>query len=188
MIPYESTLERDAIHLFEYSRAVQAYEAQPCKLVIHQDGEPFRYTPDFRLVMVSENIIHVEVKPKSKLSDPLVSDRLTAIRKYHEHLDEDFLILTEDVIRKEPRLRNLQLMSYHDRVSASDPDLGAALDSLILLTPQTFYGAVAVVGDRKLVLRLLAAGLLYCDLDQEIQDSTTIYLHKEGDDDAAFFL
>lgn len=188
MIPYESTLERDAIQLFEYSGSVQAYEAQPCHLVIHQDGEPSRYTPDFRLALVSEDIVHVEVKPKAKLANPLVANRIAAIRRHHEHLDAHFLVLTEDVIRKTPRLRNLQLLAYHDRVSVSDPDLRSAIDSLNLLTPKTVRGATAVVGDRKTVYRLLAAGLLHCDLDQEIQDSTPVYLKTEGDGHAALFL
>jgi hypothetical protein len=186
MIPYESTLERDAIYLFEFSASVIEYHGQPCYIHFYLDGEPSRYIPDFELLMADESQIHIEVKPESRLSKPEVARRFEAITAYYRSQENGFAILTESKIRRSPRLQNLELLAYH-RGDADDPELHSAMRKYRLLPAETLGGVVAVVGDLRIVYRLLSAGLLECDLDQPLIDSAAVWFPGKEANHAALF-
>ncbi len=188
MIPWESTLERDAYLLFELSSAVERYYAQPEKIQFEQDGLIHSYYPDTKLELSDGTIVYVEIKPRARLNKPEIKARMEAIRKYYESRpDTRFLVIDEHDIRSEPRLTNLKLLAYH--LSHDDKEeISTWLQSLYLLTPKTIAGAASVLGDIRIAYRLIARGYLRCDLSQSLTGNTLIWLIQKGDRNDAFFL
>lgn len=176
MIPWESTLERDAILILEISHQVKNYSAQPQKFYFYEnDQQKFCY-PDFRAEGLDRKLTHIEVKPSSKLKCPVLRARLEEIRKAHEQQGIDYQIWDETFIRKEPRLANLKLLAYH--LPGLNDDLRAvddAVEKLIILPPKTVGGAVAVLKEPRTAYQLLALGYYSCDLDQPITMESEIF-------------
>lgn len=186
-IPWESTLERDAILIFELSTNVENYYAQPEKIFFELDGVMRAYYPDFKLELVDGTLLYIEVKPKGKLSEPHIKQRMQAIKAYYEKSGASFLTIDEYEIRSEPRLTNLKLLSYH--VSNGEQDrLSSCLESLRLIPPQTIAGAASLLGDIRFVYQLIALGHLGCDIQQPLTNNTSIWFPKEGEHHDAFFI
>jgi hypothetical protein len=188
MIPWESTLERDAFLLFEMFSMVIGYYAQPEKIQFELNGKKHHYFPDARLELSDGTIVYVEIKPRAKLNKPEIKERMEAIRKYYENRpNTKFLILDEYDIRVEPQLTNLKLMACH--LSYGDKEeVSTWLQSLHLLTPQTIAGAASVLGDIRIAYRLIAKGFLRCDLSQPLSDNSPVWFAKEGEQHDTFFL
>lgn len=184
MIPWESLLERDAILHFEYSVPVLRYEGQPMRIKFLHDGVTRLYIPDFGLEVSDVGNLHIEVKPSAKLAvGGKTAQRMTAITNHYRHTDIGFRILTENELRRQPRLTNLRLLAYHaGRLHSADRQ--SLVDQLSILPANTIGGAVAVLGDLKDVYRLLADGAYRCDLDCPITPTTIIHRAGKGDSHA----
>lgn len=176
MIPWESTLERDAILHLEFSEGIKNFWAQPQKFYFYEnDQQKFCY-PDFRAEALDRKLTHIEVKPASKLKCPVLRARLHAIKKAHEQQGIDYQIWDETFIRREPRLSNLKLLTYH--LPGLNDDLKSvdeAVEKLNILPPNTVGGAVTVLKELSIVYQLLALGYYSCDLDQPITMETEIF-------------
>ncbi|WP_197080634.1 hypothetical protein [Methylophilus sp. TWE2] len=179
MIPWESTLERDAILILEFSHEVKNYSAQPQKFYFYEhDQQKFCY-PDFRACRANKCITHIEVKPSAKLKCPILRARLAAIKKAHEQQDIDYQIWDETFIRQEPRLTNLKLLAYHlPGINDDLSDADDAFEKLIILPARTLAGVIAILKDERLAYQLLALGYLICDLDQPITMESVVYLRE----------
>ena len=86
MIVWESVLERDAILMCEFSSYVRRYWAQPEKIYFYQNDIQKYCYPDFRIEAPNGHWTHIEVKPASKLKDPILQNRLKAIKAHHVEL------------------------------------------------------------------------------------------------------
>ena len=179
MIPWESTLERDAILHLEFSQGIKNFWAQPQKFFFYEnDQQKFCY-PDFRAEGIDRGFTHIEVKPLSKLKCPVLRARLGEIKRAHEQQGIDYQIWDETFIRREPRLTNLKQMAYH--LPGLNDDLkgvGEAAEKLIILPPKTVGGAVAVLKELSTLYQLLALGYYSCDLDQPITMESEIFLRE----------
>ena len=189
MIACESALEKDAVLLFEFSPGVVSIEEQPEKIHFYVNGEQHTYFPDFAVVLVHGEIIHVEVKPASKLRKRALRERLAHIAKHYASKNRSFRLLTDTEIRVEPRLSNLKLLSYHHRTC--DPDGSRISDwvsQLTILPARTVAGAIAVLGDEAKVYRLIASGHISCDLSEPIVPQSKITINRKGgQNDALLF-
>jgi hypothetical protein len=184
MIHWESILERDAIHLFEQSPGVISFQEQPALIHYEFDGETKRYFPDFELILSNGEMVHVEVKPNQKLASPDLSKKLTAIALHYEQKGISFKILTDDVIRREPRLKNIKMLN---KLRSLDPDLGDlkkrtetflnAPYNISLLALSMEFGKIKV-------LEMLSEGFLTCDLNLEL-DAPHNYVHISAEADHA---
>jgi len=174
-IEWESLLEQDAIYHFEFCTDVMSFEEQPEMIEFWVEGKRHVYFPDFELIMRNGEIIHVEVKPKSKLKNPILQKRLQHIEEHYRRTGVRFLIFTEDQIRNKVVLDNLKQLAYHSRWQHQDQELEAAVQALSLLPALTVEGAKAVLGNERDVYRLIAAGIYACDLNQPICGSTKIW-------------
>jgi hypothetical protein len=68
MMEWESLNERNVILLFEFSPGVLSYQAQPA-LIHYHDGQDTRaYYPDFEVIFLNGEAIHVEVKLARELA------------------------------------------------------------------------------------------------------------------------
>ncbi len=181
MVPWESTLERDAILLLEFSREVVRYKAQPTRTTFSMNGANKYCIPDFEAEFTDGLISHIEVKPAKKLEKPEIAERYAAIKKhYDEKTDIWYQILTERELRKKTRLKNLRRLAYHLPKIHDEQDLLDAMQQLVLLPARTVGGATFVLGDMKIVLRLLAAGYISCNLDTPITITTEITYQFPG--------
>lgn len=188
MIVWESVLERDAILMCEFSSYVRRYWAQPEKIYFYQNDIQKYCYPDFRIEAPNGRWTHIEVKPASKLKDPILQSRLQAIKAHHEKIDIGYEIHDESILRVEPRLTNLKLLAYHlPHLNADLSGNNDLLEKLSLLNPQTVGGAAAILGDIRAVYQLLALGHYDLDINLPITNDTLITPRK-GDGHDAFFL
>jgi hypothetical protein len=178
-IGWESLLEQDAIYHFEFCTLVMSYQEQPEMIEFWVKGKRHVYFPDFELILRSGEIIHVEVKPKSKLKDADLRKRLQHIEAHYQRRGTRFLILTEDQIRNKVVLDNLKQLAYHCRWELDDEGLLAAIEAMTLLPAATVDGASALLGSERDVYRLLASGAYACDLQHTISGSTAIWAANE---------
>ncbi len=186
MIAWESLLERDAILLLEYSPAVIRYAEQPARVNFLHEGEIRLYIPDFAAEISNIGNIHVEVKPSSKLVvGSKAARRMASITNHYLQTDTGFRILTENELRRQPRLTNLRLLAYHaGRLHPADRQ--SIVNRLSIQPVNTIAAAVTVLGDLRDVYRLLADGEYRCNLDCPITPGTVIHRAGEGESHAPF--
>jgi hypothetical protein len=179
MIPWESTLERDALLILEFSHEVKNYSAQPQKFYFYEnDQQKFCY-PDFRADRANQDPTHIEVKPLAKLKCPILRARLATIKWAHEEQGFNYQVWDETFIRREPRLTNLKLLAYHlPGINDNLSDADDAFEKLIILPARTLAGVIAILKDERLAYKLLALGYLICDLDQPITMESVVYLRE----------
>lgn len=188
MVAWESLLERDAIVLFELSPGVIAYEEQPSIEQYYEGTASRKYYPDFALTLRNGSVAHVEVKPKKKLSNKLVHARLNLIAANYQRQSRQFWILTDEEIRKQPRLSNLSQCAYHLKAGRSEMPPLWQLHELRRRDDWTFEQLTTALGDAPSIFRLLASGLAFCDLDEPIQACTRItFAHGGAPNDALYF-
>ncbi|MBP2640456.1 MAG: TnsA endonuclease [Firmicutes bacterium] len=107
IIHWESMIERDYIFLLETDPDVTYYASQPLKMEYWKDGKKHFYTPDF---LVKRNGITqiVEVKPSAKVEKH--RELFQAIALYCEDKGWKFLVVTEAMVRVQPRLENAKIL------------------------------------------------------------------------------
>lgn len=188
MVAWESLLERDAIVLFELSPGVISYEEQPSIELYYDGSVPRKYYPDFALTLQNGSIAHVEVKPKKKLASHLTYTRLHQIAANYQMQSRQFWILTDEEIRKQPRLSNLKQYAYHLKTVRSKALPIWTLHELRSRGDWTFQTLATALDGAPSVFRLLASGLASCDLNKPIQHCTPI-IFAEGDqeNDSLYF-
>lgn len=108
-IPYESTLERLALSLFEVDPAVQEIYAQPEIMRLEIDGVTAKHYPDFRLVRADRDCL-VEVKPSEKAEEASYGAMFQAARQEAAKRSLDYLVLTEKEIERQPRLDTAEII------------------------------------------------------------------------------
>jgi hypothetical protein len=179
MIHWESTLERDACRLLEFSLGLRSYGSQPEKFEVPTEVGTFAHFPDFGVCTIDGAIGYMEVKPKAKLLDPAVAMAQTRLRNYLEAQGYFYVILTEDEIRREPRFSNLsRLLQYRSprpRQLSNDearhlPDVSAT------------FGELKKSFSLLELLRLLADQVLVFDLHSALQDTTELWQPEEEHD------
>lgn len=179
MVAWESLLELDAIHLLEFSRGVLSYREQPI-LIQYADGENIRdYYPDFEVVLSDGVAIHLEVKTTFQLAKPEIQSKFQAIAAHYSQRQQGFKLVTEKELQREPQLSNVRTLIY--LLGRAKRPLQTSKELLVLLDeePITFEQAEKCVG-RDAVLRLLAHGLVTCDLNQQLAGKTLIKLVDGG--------
>lgn len=186
MVAWESLLERDAILLLEFSPGVSSYREQPTVVQYADELRIRDYYPDFELVLGCGSLVHLEVKPSARLADPRVADKLRKIATHYALRRQDFRVVTELEIRREPLLTNLRALAYLQGRPGHVLPASASLRRPFASGPLSYRVAVEQFG-RDTLLRLLAAGSLVCDLMLPLRDDTPITL-PEGARHAAILL
>lgn len=176
MVHWESMLERDAIFHFEYHPLVVSYQEQPSiEIYYDKHGEQHRYFPDFRLTFRDGEDLYLEVKPARLLATKVVRDKLQAVAKRFEEQGRRFRVMTEDDIRRQPLLTNLQRLHASSKRAAQEiPDAqlvktlsGGPLWKLANL-------ALQLLGVHQ-VLRLVQSNHLQIDLEKPLTDNSDVW-------------
>jgi hypothetical protein len=183
MVHHEGLLELDAIYLFETSPQIIRYREQPLAIRYPDGSRLRRYTPDFELVLRTGEIVLIEVKPLRSLEYEEVRHKLDCVAAHLTRSAQDFVILTNDILRKEPHQSNLRLI-YH-KAARIPPSVEAgriALQRYSHLFPLPIETAATLLGECGLDLySLLIAGQLRCALGQPISFDTQITIATEAD-------
>jgi hypothetical protein len=182
MVHYEGLLELDAIYLFETSPFVARYREQP-RTIRYPDGARLRrYTTDFEVVLTTGECILVEVKPARFLELEDLTHKFKCIDDYMRRSEWPFFILTDDLIRQEPRLSNLRQI-YHQaaRIPPTPVAQLIALRKTRDQFPLSIRSAVVTLKPYGVdPFTLLLSGLLQCSLDQAISTDTLLTLTTEA--------
>ncbi len=187
MVQHEGMLELDAIYHFETSPLIAGYTEQPLAIRYADGTRLRRYTPDFELHLVTGDSVLVEIKPKKYAEE---ADTKHALEKVHEHFDrcgQSFVVLTDQVLREEPRRANLRKI-YHlaPRIRPNFLKCSTELQRLRSLFPLQLGEALGPLSRVGLdPYSLLMVGLLTCDLGSPLSDSSVLHLCQE--DDHAWF-
>jgi hypothetical protein len=177
MIAWESLLERDAILLLEFSQGVVSYRHQPT-VIDYSDGEQMRkYYPDFEVVLDGGEVIHLEIKPAAELALSAVSAKYRQIAADYQCRQQRFRILTDDEIRVEPLLGNLNtLFPLRGKPAQSE---FSVRDWLATFGPTAVpFSVVENELGRAFLLRLLANDKVSCDLHQPLAGDTAVTINQ----------
>lgn len=176
---WESLTERDAMFLYEYDREVISYEEQPEPVFYVLNGKRHRYTPDFRVAREGQIAI-VEVKPEAKLESEELKEAFAEIRIECEKMGQEFIVITDKMIRVEPKLGNIKMLYRYAMIpillrhqilcreffgSKREPRLEALAD---------FLASKRIEDPKQLVYALVYHGYLEIDLMKTIDLDSTI--------------
>lgn len=133
--------------------------------------------------MVTGEIVLIEVKPASSLGHEDVQHKFNCVAEHMRRSQMPFVILTDEVIRQEPRLSNLiWILRQAPRIRPSVDAMTVAINKLRDCLPASLSQVTALTADSSVdPYCLLLAGYLRCPLDQPISDETLIELNLEAD-------
>lgn len=176
MVHWESMLERDAIFHFEYHPLVVSYQEQPSiEIYYDKEGEQHRYFPDFRLSFRDGDDLYLEVKPSRVLTTKVVRDKLQAVAKRFEEQGRRFRVITEDDIRRQPLLANLQKIHTASKRAAQKLP-GAQLVKTLAGGPLWKLANLALqLSGVHQVLRLVQSNHLQIDLERPLTDDSDVW-------------
>lgn len=182
MIHHEGLLELDAIYLFETSPLIVRFREQPLTIQYPDGRRHRRYTPDFELVLATGEVVLVEIKPARRLASTDIRRTLDCIEEHMQRSSVLFAILTDLVLRQEPRLTNLKWI-YH--CAARVPPTHAAINTALARHVDTFPASIATTSALFATAGIdpysaLLAGQLLCKLDSAVDSHTTLTLPTEG--------
>lgn len=184
MVHHEGLLELDAIYLFETSPEIVRYREQPAT-VQYPDGPRLRrYTPDFELLLATGEVVIVEVKPIRFLEKEEIRIKFECIEEYMHSAGTSFVILTDKIIRQQPRLSNLRWV-YHEAARIPPTKIAAqiAMSRHAERFPASIMTAREFLSERHIdPFSLLLAGMLRCSLETPITFDTSINISTEADD------
>jgi hypothetical protein len=172
LICWESQIERDYIYLLEFDPAVVSYAEQPLRISYHLDGKERHYTPDFLVKRVDKNLI-VEVKQVEEAQKE-EKQRLFRIASAICARDNyEFVVVTDTMIRVQPRLDNIKLLTRYQRIPIHDPQYQIICYELFSKCSEVRFSEVVQffasrnIG-KQVVFSLLYWGILTVDLTQPI--------------------
>jgi TnsA endonuclease N terminal len=182
VIPYESHLERDYIYFLEIDPDVISYTGQPFKLNYYLNGKLLRYTPDFFVERRTKKQV-VEVKPSDKAQSEKYLALFNKVAPICREHDWEFLVVTNEMIRVEPRLSNIKILYKYSRVEYSLQHLIICKNHLQGREPITILQAEQSLRSqgisRQIIFRLVYSGFLQTDLMKPVGSSSLIQMtHK----------
>lgn len=179
MVFCESLLERDVVRWLELSPNVVSYREQPVKVSYYdQLGNHKEYVPDFEVIFDDESQLHIEVKPANKLKNKALQQKYLMIAQRYEELGLNFQIITDEYVRAEPLLSNLQMLAYHSRRNVDSNSLDDIIQKFRSITECTMKEAVTLTGDENTIYWLIGRGYLKADLNQPLNQSSMVRLRK----------
>lgn len=117
----ESTLERDFAELLDWAPNVRTFRSQPERLPLLLEKRTAYTTPDFEFTTYTPDKDHlVEVKPAALACQPKLQARFIAARRSSTVLGRTYSVATEELIRLQPRLKNIKRLRRYARAYVPD--------------------------------------------------------------------
>jgi hypothetical protein len=138
-VQFESTLERDYLHVLDYEPEVTFFEEQPLVIEYQHDHKTRRYTPDFHIVRCRRDIL-IECKPAALVNTEANQRKFAAARQLCAERDWKFQVVTDAELRAGFRLNNIKLLRRY----ACHPISGGMKHQIYALLQST--SAVLTIG------------------------------------------
>lgn len=183
MMHWESTLERDAFMFMDINGLIKEFHEQPAKIIYCLDGEKHAHFPDI-LATTLEGLCFIEIKEEKDASKCEVRARTQLLSEQLPLRGYSYLVLTEQEIRRAPRLDNVRRLLRYGRIK---PDI----QTIERIKREYFSSDECLLGDITLsencnsdyptLCRMIIDGMLTTDINQIWNDQTPIALnHKFG--------
>ena len=184
MVHHEGLLELDALYLLEASPLVQSYREQPITIYYPDGARTRRYTPDLEVTLQTGQTVWVEVKPRRSLQNEEVRHKLSCISAHLERSHQPFVVLTDEVLREQPRQSNVRAIVHRAMGTHATPQAAyMALLRCVHQLPADLATATQLLAIHAMEpYTLLMAGWLRCTLDQPLNHQTLITPTLESDD------
>lgn len=174
---FESHLERDFIYLIEFDKKIVKYCEQPFKVNYHIDKKSHFYTPDFLLSQENKKQV-IEVKPHSKTEKEEFKSFSNLITEYLAGQGYEYLVVTDQTIRIQPRLSNIKLLWYYARIPITNRHQVLVHELFCKFKEISFADFSSFLSQinepRELVFSLLFHGYLVIDIDKQITANSLI--------------
>lgn len=172
---WESQLERDRMCLLEFDPDVISFREQPETFDLLVEGQRYAYTPDIE-VITRDGVVIEEIKPASRLDqfEPLFA----AMSEEMIKRGICFRVITDTVIRLEPRLFNVKYLLRFRHYGIPEPVL-AWSDAFLEENPEPTFGLLQreldeVCAPRWMAWTLLAHHIIETDMDAVINTASPI--------------
>ena len=183
LVHHEGLLELDAIYLLEASPQVVRYREQPTTITYPDGNRLRRYTPDLEVTLSCGQSIWIEVKPAIFLQREEVRHKLDCVALQLKRNGQPFVILTDEVLRQEPRQSNARVIFHRAmRVRPSAEFARTVLARCAPSLPATLERTTALLSVHGAEpYSLLMDGLLRCRMDAHLASNTQLTLSMEAD-------
>ena len=176
---YESLTERDYMYLLEIDPDVLSYSSQPLKIAYKEDGKRRKYTPDF-FVERSQKKQVVEIKPITLIDSDKNKRFFQCITYICQSKGWEFLVITDEMIRREPFLSNIKLLYRYALVTLTPQATVTChqyFKNQVTVTLKTAEEDLIAQGIfRENLLKLIFVGFLSTDLRTPIGSDSLISL------------
>jgi hypothetical protein len=179
IIWWESQIERDYLYLLEIDPDVLSFKEQPFIITYISLGKSKKYIPDFVVTRTQKTQV-VEVKPLNQVYSDKNLHKFRHIAPIVIAQNMEFIVVTDHMIRVQPKLNNIKLLYKYARVPLS---LSNYLDCLeyFQTTPDTSFQKAsqdlkAKGVSKNILLRLLWSGFLVTDLMKPITEDSSIQI------------
>lgn len=175
----ESSLEAENFLRHMFDPKVECFEAQPLQIKLLHDGRIRRYTPDVAVkYQNSDSLLIEEVKPREVAQSDKFLSLERAVRLVLENqMGCRYAVVTEETIRAQPRLTNLEILFRYRSYPATNTELFESL-SWFSEGPKTLRTARLLANEAAMpigvVFYLIANHQLRVDLDEPFDDNLII--------------
>lgn len=177
VIWWESQIERDYIYLLEFDPDVIAYYGQPYKIQYTDKSKSRNYTPDFLVERTNKQQV-VEVKPASKINQSKNLNFWRHIAPLCQKEAKEFVVVTDEMIRIQPRLDNIKLLYKYATTQLSEKVYRNCQNYFLNKKPiplgQVWLELEPIGVSQGQIYRLLYSGLMVTDLMQPINQTSLV--------------
>ena len=188
---FESSLERDFLHLLEFDSTVKSYEVQPLTIeYVDKQGKTRKYTPDVLVEYLQEpgstpqrkvQIYEVKYRNELRANWSVLKPKFRAAINYCKATGREFRIITEREIRTD-QLFNAQFLNPYKKAPIKADQATLLLESmkqLGLATPTQLLHHSSPDPSIQIELLhvlwyLVANRLIACDLSARIHMTTPL--------------
>ncbi|MDT0618309.1 TnsA endonuclease N-terminal domain-containing protein [Salinisphaera sp. P385] len=181
LVPFESTLEKQACALLESQPRLVGYRTQPCAIQLPIDGKTRKVYPDFELTTVN-GVALVDVKYEKASRKLAFQARASALQEYANQRGMNYAVLTEQHIRVPRMTATTWLMSL------ANGDARPQLHKAVRTWLSSLYGST--IGDlfdlsagypavQNVLASSILDGHLRVDWDYPIKDQLVIFSIEE---------
>ena len=163
----------------DFSPDIKFYASHPVTFgYTDSAGKSRLYTPDKAAITMSNKVVFIEVKPREIWLLIDWQKKFRYLRAILRSIGSELIVMLDEDIKREPRLKNLQLLNAYARLRVRDNEIFRAVS---LLTPEKCHNlmtfAASITSNQApyaLVYFLLFHHIVKCDLEKEINDETLI--------------
>lgn len=185
-IAWESQMELRACRLFEYCPTVRKYREQPEVVHYQLNGVDKKYIPDFELLLINDERVFIEIKPKAILARNEEIIRFTVISIELAEANTAFAVMTEDELNVKSIQDNIKLIHPYSTLYLNQ-ELKSYLKVLCLKKDITIGFLVEMGLSLKTIYSSIAKGYISIELTQQVTLQSQVFIKEETDHENSIF-